>query len=584
MSENTVNADVAGAGRAPEPPPPARGRWRWTFPAVVIAVALATAAVAALLVNIFTRKQEARHTFVRVVDVNETTTDPAEWGKNWPREYDSYQRTVDVTHTRYGGSEAMPQQRLERDPWLRRMYAGYAFSLDFRDRRGHAYMLYDQEQTERVAQRSQTGACLHCHASVAPTWRRIGLEAEGKTLADVGPNDFAWPAVMEGFKRMSTMSYTAAHAELYKTPDGTPGETAPTAGGSSVSQKTSANATGAATTREALAKHAGVGEAHPVSCVDCHDPKNMQLRVTRPGFVNGIQALAQSKEPVSHLPSVERWRQGNRKAAYDPNRDASRQEMRSFVCGQCHVEYYCGPKTTLFFPWGDGLKVEQIEQNYEKTKFPDGSKFADWTHGETGAALYKAQHPEFEMWSQGTHAKAGVSCSDCHMPYVREGAMKVSDHHVRSPMLMVNRSCQVCHPFPEADLKARVDGIQGRTHALTQRAAAALTDMLDAIKGARQAGATPEQLKPVHDLQRKAQWRLDFVASENSMGFHAAQETARVLAESIDYARQAQAAAQALHLAVPTSPAGVPATRPVEGVTPADKAPPGPHAPAAPKG
>ena len=44
-------------------------------------------------------------------------------------------------------------------------------------------------------------------------------------------------------------------------------------------------------------------------------------------------------------------------------------------------------------------------------------------------------------------------------------------------------------------------------------------------------------------LQRKAQWRLDFVAAENSMGFHAPQESARVLAEAMDYARQAQIAA-----------------------------------------
>jgi nitrite reductase (cytochrome c-552) len=84
-----------------------------------------------------------------------------------------------------------------------------------------------------------------------------------------------------------------------------------------------------------------------------------------------------------------------------------------------------------------------------------------------------------------------------------------------------------------------------------------------------------EKLKPVLELQRKAQWRLDFVGSENSMGFHAPQESARILGESIDYSRQAQAAAQALHLTLPKTPATVPATRPVEGVTPADKAPPG---------
>ena len=550
-----------------QPAPAPRPRRKWAFAALLIGVAVATGLVAALLVSIFQRRQEALTPFVRVVEVNETTTDPAEWGKNWPRHYDKYQQTADVTRTRYGGSEAMPQQKLDRDPWLRRMYAGYAFSIDFRDRRGHAYMLYDQEQTERVTKKPQPGACLHCHASIAPTWRRIGLEAKGKTLSDLSPYDFDWPSVMVGFEKLGAMNYADAHAELLKTPDGTPPEP-----GSKASAPS-----GASTTQQVLAAH--VGDAHPVSCIDCHDPRSMRLRVTRPGFVNGIRALAQGNDPVPHLASIERWRKGSRRQPYDPNTDATRQEMRSFVCGQCHVEYYCGPRTTLFFPWSKGLRAEQIEEHYNQFKFPDGHRFFDWAHGETGAELLKAQHPEFEVWSQGTHARAGVACADCHMPYVREGAMKISDHHVRSPLLMVNRSCQVCHPDDEAELKARVTTIQNRTHELIDRSSKSLVDMLDAIKSARQAGVSMQQLARALELQRKAQWRLDFVASENSMGFHAAQETARVLAESIDYSRQAVATAQALHLSMPASPAAVPATQPIQGITPAEKAPPAPYKP-----
>ena len=142
--------------------------------------------------------------------------------------------------------------------------------------------------------------------------------------------------------------------------------------------------------------------------------------------------------------------------------------MRSFVCGQCHVEYYCGPKTTLFYPWNNGLKVEQIESYYDAFKFPDGHDFYDWTHAETGASVLKAQHPEFEMWSQGIHARSGVACADCHMPYKREGAMKVSDHWVRSPLLNISRACQACHPYPETEIQGRVEAIQDRTHALLE--------------------------------------------------------------------------------------------------------------------
>jgi hypothetical protein len=131
------------------------------------------------------------------------------------------------------------------------------------------------------------------------------------------------------------------------------------------------------------------------------------------------------------------------------------------------------------------------------------------------------------------------------MPYVREGAQKVSDHWVRSPLLEgnINRACQVCHNVPEPELRARAETIQNRTHKLIGNASRALVDMLDAIKAAKASGATESQLAEALKLQRSAQWRLDFVASENSMGFHADQETARVLGESIDLSRRAQIAA-----------------------------------------
>ena len=286
--------------------------------------------------------------------------------------------------------------------------------------------------------------------------------------------------------------------------------------------------------------------------------------------------MAASEEPVPHLPSIERWREGNRAKPYDPNADSTRQEMRSFVCGQCHVEYYCASKETLFFPWDKGLKVEQIEQTYDEHQFPDGTAFYDFKHGETGASVYKAQHPEFELWSQGVHARSGVSCADCHMPYERRGAMKVSSHWVRSPLLSLNKSCQTCHNVPEDELRDKVHTIQARTESQLERAAAAMTDMLDAIREAQAAGATAEQLAPIYELQKKGMWRLDFISSENSSGFHADQEAVRILGESIDYSRQAQA--MAVRLRAPESPSiKGQSVEPVQGVTPTEKAPPGPY-------
>jgi nitrite reductase (cytochrome c-552) len=419
---------------------------------------LATIGVVALLMNIRERKEEARHPAVRVVELTEATTDPAEWGKNFPREYDGYKRTVDTQRTRYGGSEAF--SKLEEDPAWRRIFAGYAFGVDYREERGHAYSLEDQKQTLRTQQFKQPGACLQCHAG--------GMRHVYET---VGEGD-----LQAGFATINAMPLAEAWEHV----------------------------------------------SHPIACVDCHDPQTMALRVTRPAFLNAIK-LVKAAEGVP---------------AYDPNTMASRQEMRTFVCGQCHVEYYFkGKEKMLTYPWHNGLKVEQIEAYY------DAQGVSDWTHAETGAPVLKAQHPEFELWSQGVHARSGVACADCHMPYKREGAMKVTDHHIRSPLLNVSRACLQCHHFSEQEMLARAEQIQSRTEDLLNRAEAALLALFDAVAEAKARGATAEELAEVFALQRKAQYRLDFVSAENSRGFHAPQEAARILAEAIDYARQGVAAA-----------------------------------------
>jgi nitrite reductase (cytochrome c-552) len=470
-------------------PPPPRSRVWYVVTALVTAVV--TYGLVALLMNINERKQEGRQHYLKLVELNEDTIDPAEWGKNFPREYDSYKRTAENTSRRHGGSEAL--SKLDEDPRLRRIFAGYPFSVDYRERRGHAFMLEDQDNTERVKQFKQPGACLHCHASIIPAYRKAG---DGD--------------VMKGFEKICALPLKEARTLV----------------------------------------------THPVACLDCHDPESMQLRVTRPGFINGIRELAkhvaralaseQSKDPAQrtppplpHLTSVHQWaahwNKGDSKQEYDVNALATRQEMRSFVCGQCHVEYYFkGDKKTVTYPWHKGLRAEQIESYY------DDEHFTDYVHGETGAPILKAQHPEFELWNQGIHARSGVACADCHMPYQREGAIKVSDHQVRSPLLNVARACQTCHRYPEEELKARAEAIQGRNKALMDRAEDALLELLDALTKAKHGNVDDRSMKEALALQRKAQWRVDFINAENSMGFHAPQESARVLSEAIDYARQGQ--------------------------------------------
>ena len=533
---------------------------------VFLATIVGTLLVTWVLVTMFGHKQEARQPFMRLVEVNEMTTDPQPWGQNWPRQFDGWKSTAGDTF--YGGSSALTHSKLETSPWLKRLYAGYAFSIDYREARGHAYMLYDQGVTERITKKPQAGACLHCHGSTTVLYRRVGLAAMGQDVTDEKlAADFNMPAVIRGFEELSQKPYHEVLTMLYATPDGTPGENEPV-----FPHPPNGGFTGESAGKELPKGHGMIGEAHPVSCIDCHAPETMEIRVTRPGFMAGIAALAEGDGDASHLPSIEKWRRGDRNEPYDPNELATRQEMRSFVCGQCHVEYYCANKTTLTFPWGNGLKMEELEQVWDEMTFPDGSPFYDYAHGETGAKVLKVQHPEFELWSQGIHARSGVSCSDCHMPYERQGAMKVSNHNVRSPMENINNACQHCHNVPEDELRERVEAIQGRTVAMMDRAAAAMTQMLDAIMEAKAAGATDDDLQEVFKLQRKAMWRLDYISSENSKGFHADQEAARILAESIDYSRQAQV--MALRWRTPKAPStdALPVT-PVQGVTPTKAGP-----------
>ncbi|QDT00243.1 ammonia-forming cytochrome c nitrite reductase subunit c552 [Adhaeretor mobilis] len=525
-----------------------------------LAAAVATALVAYVLINIYGRKQEARTPFVRIAEVSEISTDPEPWGLNWPHHFDGWKSTAGDKF--YGGSSAMPQSKLETQPWLKRLYAGYAFSIDYREARGHAYMLYDQGVTERVTKKPQAGACLHCHGSTTVLYRKLGLVAMGQKSDDETlAAEFNMAAVQRGFEEASTKTYQEVLALLKQMPDGTPDENQP------VFPAAPAGGFDSEMAGQPLPEgHVDLGEAHPVTCIDCHDPNTMAIRVTRPGFVNGIAALAAGDAPVPHLPSIEKWRKGDRSEAYDPNLLATRQEMRSFACGQCHVEYYCANKMTLTFPWKNGLKMEDLEKTWEETTFPDGSEFYDYIHGETGAPVYKAQHPEFELWSQGIHARSGVSCSDCHMPYERVGAAKLSNHHVRSPMENLNAACQNCHRGSEDQLRDRIETIQSNNAALLERAALAMTDMLDSILEAKAADVSEDQLAEVMKLQRKAMWRLDFISSENSRGFHADQEAARILGESIDYSRQAQAMALRLRAPDPPEIKDVPA-EPIQGVT-----------------
>ncbi|WP_309896186.1 ammonia-forming cytochrome c nitrite reductase subunit c552 [Archangium sp.] len=143
-------------------------------------------------------------------------------------------------------------------------------------------------------------------------------------------------------------------------------------------------------------------------------------------------------------------------------------------------------------------------------------------------------------YSYLTHDPA--ACANCHVAYKREGAMKISDHHVRSPLLNINRACQTCHKWSEEELKGRVETLQARNQKLRGTAMDALVDLIHELKARKDTGATDAELAEARGFQRKAQFYLDFVEAENSSGFHAPQEAARILGDSINFSRLGQSA------------------------------------------
>ncbi len=254
----------------------------------------------------------------------------------------------------------------------------------------------------------------------------------------------------------------------------------------------------------------GAEVVNAIGCQDCHDPANMNLRISRPALVEAFRRMGKDINQATH------------------------QEMRSLVCAQCHVEYYFAkePKNYLTFPWDQGFSADEMEAYY------DSIDFTDWTHALSRAPMLKAQHPDYELYRTGIHAERGVACADCHMPYRSEGGVKFTDHHVSSPLRNIAGSCAVCHRESEETLRKNVYDRQDRVAELRELVETQLTRLHIEAKAAWDAGATQEEMQPVLRLIRHAQWRWDWVAASNGMGFHSPQVALRVLGTSLDKAAE----------------------------------------------
>ncbi|ASQ30647.1 formate-dependent nitrite reductase NrfAH, periplasmic pentaheme cytochrome c subunit [Campylobacter avium LMG 24591] len=471
------------------------------------------------------------------------------WGQNFPDYLDMYttvEKAPEFT-TEFGGNLAY--SKLIRYPQLTVLWAGYPFSIDANEERGHFWIQVDQMDTARnnkdflnshgfAAFAGQPTACMNCHSGWSP-W----------LLENVAKGD--WVAFNSTKYWTMIKNVPAVNGIVENSPE-----------------------------------HSGPhgGKRMGVTCADCHNPDDMSLRLSRQAAINSLVARGYEKDPVQGV-------------------KASREEMRSLVCAQCHVEYYFRPtgekvtvmgesiqndptkkwyngtqKTydeydswrdgnspievqadgiTLVFPWADWKKgqpfrIEMFDEYYEKSRdvFP-----ADWTHKISGAPMLKIQHPETELYSGGVHAANGVSCADCHMPYIRKGAKKLSQHNVTSPLADINSACKTCHVQSEDYLKNQIKDIQNSVAHDLRTAEYSIVSLITDIKNLRdELGKMPEYqsdgkadvkkinavLKDVLELHRKSQMRADFVGAENSTGFHNPREASRMLLQAVDMARQGQ--------------------------------------------
>ncbi len=277
-----------------------------------------------------------------------------------------------------------------------------------------------------------------------------------------------------------------------------------------------------------------------IGCANCHDPKTMELVITSIPL-----QIALEEQGID-------WKK------------ASRNDMRAYVCGQCHVEYYFmdkdhGPDKKPKFPWTGGKDPEEMYTYYNDKGAKNASggydNFADWVHPVSKVRMLKAQHPEYETWYNGPHGSAGVTCADCHMPYVRDdGKKKMSSHLWTSPLRsddMIDKSCRQCHSDKTpAYLRGRVEATQKKTYDQLMTAQDMSVRAHEAVRRASEwtgekSGMYDAQMAEAREWVRKGQFFWDLISAENSVGFHNPVKALDTLALSEQYSQKAFDAAVA---------------------------------------
>lgn len=258
---------------------------------------------------------------------------------------------------------------------------------------------------------------------------------------------------------------------------------------------------------------------NPIGCADCHDTNAQAFKEGEPALYLSRPYTARAMEAIGK-----------------PFEKAGNLEKNSMVCGNCHVEYYFdGKNKAVKFPWDGGMAVEAMETYY------DNIAFSDWTHQLSKAPMIKAQHPEFETWSMGVHGKNGVACTDCHMPKVKnEKGVTFTDHNVSNPFGRFDDTCASCHAQQKQVLREIVDTRKAQIIDARRKAERQLVHAHFEAKAAWDAGATEEEMKPILQDIRHAQWRWDYSIASHGIHMHAPEVALHVLTTSLDKSAQAR--------------------------------------------
>jgi len=278
--------------------------------------------------------------------------------------------------------------------------------------------------------------------------------------------------------------------------------------------------------KEVLAKLPPDQRTLGVSCIDCHDNRTLDTRISR-DFTLG-RAL--------------------RDIGVDPAK-LTKEDKRTLVCAQCHVTYDI-PKdkemhsTDVVFPWAGSQRGHITVENIIKYIRSNPAN-AEWTQSVTGFKLGFIRHPEYELFSNGSpHWAAGVTCADCHMPQIEVRGKKVSDHRITSPLKSDLKACAACHPDNLEARRQKVYAIQDRTISQFLRAGYATATVAKIFEMANKANAAGKHIDPAayaqaKDAYEEAFYRVIFIGAENSVGFHNPSEAQRVLTDAEKYAAKA---------------------------------------------